>query len=98
MHQVEEMVTSFCNETTDIKLRQSDITNEVNGMFDESTHKYLIKMPVESEKNFDKIFEIIDDPKNNRKFNIKEYTVRISTLEEVFTEIGMREAEQEFEN
>lgn len=45
-------------------------------------------MPSESEKSFQHIFKIIDDKNNAGKLNIKEYTVRTSSLEEVFTLIG----------
>ena len=51
MTKLEEMIKSFCAKTNQ-KFEESakdDQKSEIKGEFDESTHKYLIKMPIESE-------------------------------------------------
>ena len=51
----------------------------------------MIRLPQELTDSFPRIFETLDDANEKLRFNIAEYNVRISTLEEVFNEIGKQE-------
>lgn len=51
----------------------------------------VVRMPEELVNSFPAIFETLDDPTEKQRLNISEYNVRISTLEEVFNEIGKQE-------
>jgi len=53
----------------------------------------VLELPKEISEHFDEIFQTIDaDPE---VWNIKQYNLRVSSLEEVFIEIGEREKREE---
>ena len=79
MDALHELLEDFCD------TGQSGIKPEIEGKLDES-NKYVIRLPEQLSSKFSQLFQIIDQDKS--KFNISQYNIRISTLEEVFNEIG----------
>ena len=54
----------------------------------DESNKYVIRLPASLSDKFEEIFTNLDDEEIKVKMNILEYNVRISTLEEVFNQIG----------
>lgn len=50
------------------------------------------------DSKFSEIFKILDNSVEKAKYNIKDYNLRISSLEEVFNRIGEQEKNEEEAN
>jgi len=57
----------------------------------------VIKLPNRLSYFFTQIFKEIDDEANKDRFNIAQYNMRVSSLEEVFNALGEREHQLEIE-
>jgi hypothetical protein len=52
-------------------------------------------LPNNLNSKFSEIFNILDKSNEKAKYNIKDYNLRISSLEEVFNSIGEQEKNEE---
>ena len=60
---------------------------KIEGRLDES-NMYVIKLPEIMSQYYTQIFYKLDDQNNHAKFNLKQYNMRVTSLEEVFNYLG----------
>ena len=60
---------------------------EIEGRLDES-NLYVIKLPEVMSQYYTQIFDELDDQNNHARFNLKQYNMRVTSLEEVFNYLG----------
>jgi hypothetical protein len=70
-----------------LNLNQNQVIN-VESSFDEASNLFVIKLPSALSDHFSDIFEQLDKKETHIKLNIKNYNVRVTSLEEVFNTIG----------
>mmetsp|Transcript_12059 Transcript_12059/g.18607 ORF Transcript_12059/g.18607 Transcript_12059/m.18607 type:complete len:415 (+) Transcript_12059:1992-3236(+) len=94
MTELEDLLNTYAEKAVDLvssDLQKSDL-KKIEGRVDES-NSYVIKVPELISPFFTQIFKEIDD--NKDRFNIKQYNMRVSSLEEVFNNIGEMEHKAE---
>ena len=60
---------------------------EIQGRLDES-NMYVIKLPEVMSQYYTEIFDELDDSRNHDRYNLKQYNMRVTSLEEVFNHLG----------
>lgn len=65
----------------------------IEGRLDES-NMYVIKLPETMSQYYTQIFDELDDESNHTKFNLKQYNIRVTSLEEVFNQLGEKEQKE----
>ena len=60
---------------------------KIEGRLDES-NMYVIKLPEIMSQYYTQIFEELDDQNNHARLNLKQYNMRVTSLEEVFNYLG----------